>query len=60
LSDLLAGVRVVECAVLLNFDTVGMLLGDLAERSGVEISVLAEVGMPDDDVDHCSTHAQAR
>jgi len=28
-SDLLAGVRVVESAVLLNGDTVGMLLGDL-------------------------------
>lgn len=29
MSDLLAGVRVVECAVLLNGDTLGMLLGDL-------------------------------
>lgn len=29
MSDLLEGIRVVECAVLLNGDTVGMLLGDL-------------------------------
>ncbi len=29
MSDLLAGVRVIESAVLLNGDTVGMLLGDL-------------------------------
>src|SRR3954453_21191401 len=29
MTDLLAGVRVVESAVLLNGDTVGMLLGDL-------------------------------
>ena len=29
MSDLLHGVRVVECAVLFNGDTVGMWLGDL-------------------------------
>ena len=29
MSDLLAGLRVVECAVLFNGDTVGMHLGDM-------------------------------
>lgn len=29
MSDLLSGVRVLECAVLFNGDTVGMMLGDL-------------------------------
>ena len=29
MSDLLEGIRVVECAVLFNGDTVGMLLGDM-------------------------------
>ena len=43
MSDLLAGVRVVECAVLFNGDSLGMLLGDL----GADVVKVEQPGQGD-------------